>query len=391
MRVFYLSESTVPSRTANSIQVMKMCQAMAQEGHEVTLLAPSRSEAEAVGSIWHHYGVQPLFSVKWLPAPGPLWSYLYGLVAAGYCWWRSADVVHARHLPGALLSTLTSRPVLYEAHLVPPGRLGPTTFSLLLRRRYLKAVVVISHALLSELTESWPHLADRVPVVVAPDGVDLERFEHVPPPDVARARLGMEPAHGFVAGYAGHLYPGRGIELILDVAGALPEVRFAIIGGNPDDVRTFQRIVLGEGLDNVTLKGFVPNAELPIHLAACDILLMPYQHRVAAAGGVADISQWLSPMKMFEYMAAGRAILASDLPVLREVLGEGNAVLLQPDDRNAWRSAIETLAKNPGWRAALARQAREDVEQYAWRRRVARCLAAVGEGATVKDTGEASP
>ncbi len=143
----------------------------------------------------------------------------------------------------------------------------------------------------------------------------------------------------FTAGYTGHLYAGRGGELMIELAARLPEITFLLVGGEPPDVARLQAKVNARQLDNVILTGFIPNADLPLYQAACDVLLMPYQKPVAASSG-GDIAPYLSPMKLFEYLACGRAILSSDLPVLREVLNPANAVLLDPETSRAWAAAL---------------------------------------------------
>jgi len=101
--------------------------------------------------------------------------------------------------------------------------------------------------------------------------------------------------------------------------------------------------------------------------------MMPYQPRVAASSG-GDIGRYLSPMKMFEYMASGRAILSSDLPVLREVLTSQNALLLPPEDVVVWVTALQELRQNPHLRNGLAEQARRDVVRFTWESRAKRVL-----------------
>jgi glycosyltransferase involved in cell wall biosynthesis len=127
------------------------------------------------------------------------------------------------------------------------------------------------------------------------------------------------------------------------------------------------------GLHNLILTGFVPNAELPIYQAACEVLLMPYQTQVAASSG-GDIGRYLSPMKLFEYLACGRAILASDLSVLQEILNPQNAVILPRDDLDAWVEALITLRDDIPRRMALGAQARQDAEMYTWEKRASRIL-----------------
>ena len=379
LRVRHLSGSPIPSRAANSIQVMKMCEAMAGEGYEVKLLAPSdpADRAPITGSLWQFYGVEPSFNITWLPARGPLGNYLYGLLAALHCrLWRPPDVVFARHLPGALMAAALGCRVIFEAHNQPSGygRLGPTLFSLLVRQRRLQRLVVLSQALKDELLATWPSHLSPDALVVAPSGVDLARFQDLPASSEARRQLGLLGESSFVVGYSGHLYPGRGMEVVLELAGRLPDAHFLLVGGDPEDVRTWKDRTSRAGLANVTLTGFVVNADLPLHLAACDVLLMPYQRQVSTAGGGPDTSRWMSPLKAFEYLAAGRPILASDLPVLREILDEEVAHLIPPDDIDAWQVALERVRDDVALRERLGDQARKRARRYSWSSRVALCL-----------------
>jgi glycosyltransferase involved in cell wall biosynthesis len=127
-------------------------------------------------------------------------------------------------------------------------------------------------------------------------------------------------------------------------------------------------------LTNLIITGFIPNAELPRYQAMCDILLMPYQRMVAASSG-GDIARYLSPMKLFEYMACGRAIVASDLPVLKEILSPNLARLVPADDHVAWRQAITALQDDPTERQRLASAAKLAVQEYTWEKRAAKLLA----------------
>ena len=176
-----------------------------------------------------------------------------------------------------------------------------------------------------------------------------------------------------MAGYTGHLYRGRGANHMLALAALLPEVTFLLVGGDPEDVSILRAKASQLSLSNVILTGFIPNANLPIYQAACDLLLMPYQKEVAASSG-GDIARYLSPMKLFEYLACGRPILSSDLPVLREVLNPHNAVLLPPGDLNAWVAAIHDLCAGPNHRAELGERARIDASRYTWEERAGRVL-----------------
>ncbi len=209
---------------------------------------------------------------------------------------------------------------------------------------------------------------------VAPDGVDLERFKDLPDPSLARKQLGLPEE--LTAVYTGGFYQGRGLELLIELAKAFPTVNFLWVGGKPEAVNAWEAIIRNLKIENIQLTGFVANSELPLYQAAADILLMPFAKSVSVSGGgnTADVC---SPMKMFEYMAAGRTILTSDLPVLREVLNENNAEFYPPEDFESLRVKFQSLIEDPARRAALAAQAKADAANYSWQERMHKILSSV--------------
>jgi len=375
MKIAVLAPTPLPARTANSLQVMKMTQALAGLGHQVCLGYPARPGQEALRwpELARHYGLRRPFDLAPLPASPRLRRYDYGLHAVRWARRLGAGLLYTRLPQAAVFASLSGLPVVFELHDLPSGAMGPLFFRLFLRGRGARRLVLITRALAEELGRRY-----RLPpalVQIAPDGVDLERFEGLPDPTEARRALDLPglPPLRFTAGYTGHLYPGRGSGLLLELARRLPGVTFLLVGGEPDGVEKLRAQAAAQGLENLVLTGFVPNADLPRYQAACDLLLMPYERRVQASSG-GDISRFLSPMKVFEYLACGRAILSSDLPVLREVLHPGNAVLLPPGAPEAWAEAISALRADPSRRLALARQARHDAAQYSWEARAEKIL-----------------
>jgi glycosyltransferase involved in cell wall biosynthesis len=124
---------------------------------------------------------------------------------------------------------------------------------------------------------------------------------------------------------------------------------------------------------NVTLTGFIENSRLPMVQAAADILLMPYGSSISSSSGQ-DIAEVINPMKMFEYMAAGRAIISADLPVIREVLDESRAVFCRPGQAADWKQAIEDLLADQKRRSLLAAEARREIEKFTWHARAQNAL-----------------
>jgi glycosyltransferase involved in cell wall biosynthesis len=104
--------------------------------------------------------------------------------------------------------------------------------------------------------------------------------------------------------------------------------------------------------------------------------MMPYQQQVSASSG-GNIAKYLSPMKLFEYLACGRAICTSDLPVFRDILSTGNAILLPPDEPNTWVSAMRKLIEDPSLREDLGASAKVTASGYTWEKRANNILAGV--------------
>jgi glycosyltransferase involved in cell wall biosynthesis len=377
MKIVLIAPTYLPARRANTIQVMKMAQALTALGHQLLVLVPDREgkQRPTWEALAHHYGLQERFEIEWLTTNPQLRSYDYALktIQRGRLW--GADLIYTRLPQAAALASFRRIPTVYEIHDLPQGTLGPWLLSRFLNGSGARALVVITTALKDALGSKFS-LPDYLPMIVAPDGVDLARYENLHPPSEARHSLSPEihiPKSAFVAGYTGHLYPGRGANLILEIAAQLPDIVFLLVGGEPQDVAHLHQQVQSHGLGNIVLTGFIPNADLSLYQAACDILLMPYQEQVAASSG-GDIARYLSPMKLFEYLASGRVILSSDLPVLQEVLNTENAILLPPNDAAAWVATLQDLRNNTEKRTQLAARAQRDAQQYSWENRAQKIL-----------------
>jgi glycosyltransferase involved in cell wall biosynthesis len=383
MKIACLSTSAIPSSTANSIQVMKVCQALARvntvpaslPGGTVRLWVPGAQDVDWE-TLAGHYGLETPFAVEWLRSDPALRRYDFAWQAVHEIQRWKADLVYTWTLQAALLALWSGFPVIYELHDRPSGHIGPWLFRQLVKARGRKRILMITEALKQRVEEQFKLTFEPGLVQIAPNGVDLGAYAGLPEPETARSKLGLP--QGFTAGYTGHFYPGRGTDLLFSLAGCLPEVQFLWIGGRPEDVNAWQMRLQEASIRNVTLTGFIENSRLPLYQAAADVLLMPYERSIAGSSGgnSADIC---SPMKMFDYLAAGRAILTSDLPVLHEVLNENNAMFCPPEDPDAWQSALQRLMEDEALRRNLGEQAQRDAAQYTWRARAERTLEGFGE------------
>ncbi len=375
MKIACISASEVPSSKANSIQVMKACQALAQLGHTIQLLVPEGKNAPgdspriSEAEMASFYGLVNPFPVEWLPANPRMRRYDFSWRAVQQARRWGAEIVYVWPLQAAVFALLSGTPVLLEMHGEPEGSFGPILFWLFLRLGGVKRWLPITQALVDLLAKRYP--VTHSPCRVSPNGVDLERYAGLPGAPQARQALSL-PEQPTV-GYTGHLYPGRGMTLLVELARRFSQVHFLWVGGHPQDVENWRGQLASENIGTVTLTGFVENSRLPLFQAAADILLMPYERVIAGSSG-GNSAAYCSPMKMFEYMACERPIISSDLPVIGEVLNERNAVLCPPEDADAWAAALENLLGDSGLRLSLAQTAWQDVLSYTWLERARKAM-----------------
>jgi glycosyltransferase involved in cell wall biosynthesis len=374
MRIAAITNSRIPSTTANSLQALKVCDALVEVGNEVKLYAPAETSGASWPNLAQKYGLHHEFALEWFPS----WPALRRLDFVAHARLAArrygAELIYTWLPQAAALEARLRGPVILEMHADVAGRLGAWWLRQFWRSqtsRLLVTTLALRHALERSTGMRFPDHA----VQVAPNSVDLQRYADLPPAPQARAQLRL-PAR-FTIGLTGHFYAGRGVDLLQRLARVLPELHFLLVGGTANAVTLLRQRLEESPLPNLTLTGYVDNARLPLFQAASDILVMPYSGSVAASSGQ-EIAEIINPMKMFEYMAAGRPIVTSDLPVIREVLDETRAEFCPSDDTEAWKSAILALKSDPARRAALAASARREVRKYTWRRRAKRAIEGMG-------------
>ncbi len=370
MKIAAITTSLVPSNTANSIQAMKVCHTLKEMGQDLRLWLPAyqRSDWDTLVDI---YGLRTPFPVEWL-------GFLRGLRQYDFCW-RSvaaarrwdADVVYTWSLQAAVFALGRGIPAVMEFHDFPMGNFGPRLFRRYINSKTPKLSLCTTRALAQGLEEQYGFRFSVESLQIAPNGVELERYQNLPEPSAAREALKLR--QGLTVGYSGHFYNGRGMNVLLELARALPQVNFLWMGGRPDDIAPWQAKLNQAGITNVTITGFIPNSRLPLYQAAADILLMPYSRAISGSSG-GDIARVINPMKTFDYLASGRAIAASDLPVFHEVLSEKNVLFCEPENPADWIEKVGRLVKDESLRSRLGRQAKADAAAYDWKRRAATSL-----------------
>jgi glycosyltransferase involved in cell wall biosynthesis len=365
MKIAAVSTTQVPSTAANSMQVMKACQGLAQCGHDVTLLIPGAFDKHA--ELESFYGLHTTFPVHGIKTFS---RRLFTFEAVRYASRLRADLLYTWVLQSATFAPIFGLPVVLEMHDMPSGRFGPRWYHIFLKMPGRKRQVCVTHALDQLLAVEYGNALRDDQKMIGPNGVDLERFDDLPAPERARQQLNFPHAPTILC--AGHLYAGRGVDLFLDLAKINPSLSFIWVGGKDDAVSAYRS--KSADLNNVIFTGFVPNQKLPLYQAAADVLLMPYGKEIGISGAMGRSAEVSSPMKMFEYLATGRAILSSDHPVFKEVLNDRNAVFAETDNLEAWNANLRALIANLHKRESLAAQARKDAERYTWKERARRAV-----------------
>jgi len=345
---------------------MKMCQAFAKGGHEVTLLSPDRGKQEPeVDDPYRFYGVEACFQLTRLPqfnVKGG--ARIYGMLAALKAKVSNVHLAYGRCLQSCFFSSLLGVPVIYESHQLAtnPSRLTAWMFYSLIQSQSFQRLVVISDALRRDYQQHYGIPSSKI--LVAHDGAD----------DPGKVdKLAFAQSDRLQAGYVGHLYPGKGMEIVTELVKACPWADFHVIGGTDADIGYWKSQL--SGFNNICFHGFIPHAKTEQYRQSCHVLLAPYQRSVSTCGA-GDISQWMSPLKVFEYMAAAKAMMVSDLPVLREVVAhEETAWLCEPDNVDSWIAGLTRLSQDSALRESLGAKAREAFEmKYTWQARASKII-----------------
>jgi glycosyltransferase involved in cell wall biosynthesis len=414
LRILYFADIRFPIERANGIQTMETCHALARRGHFVSLVVRPDTESPS-RDPFGYYGLPLIarFSIETVPLSGPAVARRAGYIAfaAGRILGRSrADIVMTRDL--GVASALLRIPkrlrpaIVYESHgyapdvaAALPGLVAtakpaaPGKLERLARReafvwRSAEGYVTITHGLAAELRERFgerPHLS------VVPDGTRVASADRAQSPESrvpnSESRVpnsesrapspesrvpSPEPRVSAVKAqvtYAGHLYAWKGVDVLLEALARLEGVRGVIVGGHErePDLGRLRELAKSLGIaDRVRFTGLVTPPEVAAHLREADALVLPNPASAIS-------TRFTSPLKLFEYMAAGRPIVASDLPAIREVLRhEQNALLVAPGDPDALAAAVRRLLDDRALADRLARAAHEAAGEYSWDKRAER-------------------
>ena len=375
IKIFYCSPSILPSRTANSIHVVRMCEAFSILKCDVFLISarfpPISRDIEK--KIEKYYGVcldrvALITYFPWINKGINLQLGIFGFINYFKLLLRgcSPDIIISRNLYAAFFFRIfTKKNIYFETHQLELG------WRKILQKTIITGcnvkTIVISCALEKLLKE---HLCIKSfnSVVLhdaAPSGMKRLTFEEKKQFQAKLLGDSDLQKYKLICGYFGHLYKGRGIEIILQLAEKFYDSLFFIFGGNDEHINEIKK---NSELNNLMVMGYVTPNNVAKLMSSMDVLLMPYQRNVSIGDKRSDTSRWMSPIKMFEYMAAGVPIIASDLPVLKEILKhQKNCLLAKSDDIVEWCACLNRIKNDTKLAENIAQKAyQEYVLKYNW-------------------------
>lgn len=382
MKLLYIAPVRLPTEKAHGLQIVQNCEAFAEAGADVTLWVARRvntPEMRRVQDVWAYYGVKRNFVLERLACIDllPLVAGRTGVLAKAafaiqlgsfllvmliWALFTREDAYYSRDERVVLLLSLIKprRSVAYEAHGLAAGRVGRWIQRQAARRA--GSVFAVTERLRDDLIAlgTKPERA-----FVARDGIRRERFANGQEQGEARRQVGWENG-GFVVGYVGRLQTlgmDKGVGALVEAAAQVDGCAVALVGGPDDSAEALRRrwIELGQDERGFLYAGQVEAERVPLYLSAFDVCALPLPY-------TQHFAYYASPMKLFEYMAARRAIVASDLPSNAEVVTEGDSALLfPPGDVEALASAIRRLKDDVALRQRLADKAYAlAIDNYTW-------------------------
>jgi len=351
MKLVYLASSTLPSTGADAVHVMNMCKAFTSIGVDVTLIARKSKENKTIKQVFEYYGFpENLFNIILVDRPEirKIGGFIYGHnVAKAFNKLEKPDIIYARSMHALAKIDKKHTPFFFESHWLPTNKLYFYWQKKWLKHPKLVSFILISNGLKKLYSDIFHNHLDKLHILH--DACNIPEAQKIPKEN---KRLQV--------GYVGSFFKGNGYEIIPDLAKLMPDIDFHIIGGKEPLLSELKHKYNNQ--NNLIFHGHIPHGKLIKLYYQLDIMLAPYQKSLPHL-------QWVSPMKLFEYMSFSKPIIASDFPVIREVLNEDNSILVQAENIEQWIQAINKL-KDKQLREKIGKKAYQDfANNYTWKKR----------------------
>ena len=376
MKLVYIHSTEITSGKANVVQAISMCEAFASKGIDVELVTPYPKEKIVAPDEYlaGKFGIKNKIDISFyhkielFNRLDMLGSY-FGVRKFIK---KSTGELFFTRCP-LILTLLTSKnmPVIFEAHNTKihyRNKFLDSYWS----KKIIKASKMNSFMAFISISKKLGDFWEKkgVPnekILPLHDGFSSQLFQENVTRHNARIKLNL-PGDKKIVTYSGSLYPDRNIEKIIDLAKYFPRELFIVIGGPKENADFYQSLAKETRVANIQFTGPVKHTMIPYYLYASDVLLALWSKKVPTIN-------YCSPLKIFEYMAAGRIIVAHGFPTIKEVIRhEENGLLVTPDDFNDLVEKTDMALYNTNLKG-IEKQARSEAfEKYKWVTRAAEIL-----------------
>ena len=330
MKIFYLSNNAFPANIASSLQTIKMCEAFSSLNHEVTLVCPGTRKFNQ--SINKFYNIKKKFKIlrieKFKSFPLGFKYYIFSLISIFISLNQKPDIFITRNFFTSFLLVLFNKKHILELHhdIKIESRIVQFLISKL---SYLKSKKIVKFVAITKNVKNYyvnNFNLNEKKILVSPSGSSLE------------IKFKFNINKNLNIGYFGSIYKSRGADIIISLS-KIDKKNNYYLYGNLNNYKNYKNIS-----NNLKLINFVPHKDLFKHLSRMDVLLIPYLSKVTASGDVGNIINYTSPLRLFDYLSSGKAIMASDISVLKEIINNNNAIFVKNfGNIQSWKMEINKL------------------------------------------------
>ena len=352
--LIYVSELVFPSKSAYSIQVMKMCDAFSQNGFKVSLFVLDCKISKK--KLYSDYSCKKKFNIKSFNlGKNNFYSrIIYSIKILFFLKKNKKNYfIFSRSIISALLLNLYFNKIILEIH----HSLKGFTFCLFSFFKFFKLIKNIKFLFITYNLKKLFNLKNKN--LVLGDAVAFKDF----------SRYRSIKKYNKTCVYAGSFSKGKGLETIVKLSSLLPNIKFHLYGDLENSVYAKKEL---NKYSNVIYKGYLRYCKIPYILNLYKAYLMPYSNRVYVRSKNIEVSNYMSPLKLFEYMASEGVIFASNMKVYSHILNNKNSVIIKNNSLKEWKQQILTFFKNTQKFNFLSLNAKNRIKNNTWENRVKR-------------------
>lgn len=341
----YIAELILPSKSAYSIQVMKMCDAFSKLGYKVNLHVLNKENQ----NNFRFYNCRTKFNIiSYGLKKNNFFTRLFFALLIIFKN-NNSSIFYSRSIISGIFLAFINKKTVIEIHHELKG-FTSVLFKLSKKFSFFRRIKFV---FITKNLKKFYRL-DNINLVVG-DAVDLSSFK------VSKSSKLINTCV-----YTGSLSKGKGLEIILEVSKLLPQIKFHIYGDFSNSDFTKNDLLK---YSNVHLFGHVNYRKIPKILNQYSLYLMPYLKKVYVRSNNIEVAKYMSPMKLFEYMASDGVIIASNLKVYNSILNRKNSILINEYSIKDWKNKINNYFKDISKFNYLSKNASKDVKAYTWEKR----------------------